>query len=168
MASGSEHNKGEVAAENDRLRAENSRLTDEVDRLAGENLELRAEIDSIARKIAAPKKRLGKNSENSSLPPFPDLFGRKKDRPENANRAAPRALGRKPGNQPSTDGKHLAHVVHPTSCSSTRFRLAMAAGQTWPTFPLSGRRFAGWPTSPYPCRPRPSSGPSRSGVSVER
>jgi transposase len=113
MACGSEQNDGEVAAENDRLRVENGRLTDEIDRLAGENLELRSEIDSFARKIAALEKRVGKNSDNSSLPPSSDLFGRTKDRPENANRAARRALGRKPGKQPGTDGKHLAHVDDP-------------------------------------------------------
>jgi transposase len=113
MASGSEQNEGEVAAAADRLRVENERLTDEVDLLAGENLELRSEIDSFARKIAALEKRLGKNSENSSLPPSLDLFGRAKHRPENANRAARRALGRKPGKQPGTDGKHLAHVDDP-------------------------------------------------------
>ena len=113
MASGSEQNQGEAAAENDRLRGENGRLSDEVDRLVGENLELRSEIDSFARRIAALEKRLGKNSGNSSLPPSSDLFGRPKDKPENANRAARRALGRKPGKQPGTDGKHLAHVDDP-------------------------------------------------------
>jgi len=59
------------------------------------------------------EKRLGKNSGNSSLPPSSDLFGGKMDKPENANRAARRAMGRKPGKQPGTDGKHLAHVEHP-------------------------------------------------------
>jgi transposase len=113
MASGVERSDAEVVIENDRLRGEVEQLTGEVDRLAGENLGLRSEIDSFARKIAALEKRLGKNSENSSLPPSSDLFGRKKDRPENANRAARRALGRKPGKQPGTDGKHLAHVDDP-------------------------------------------------------
>jgi len=101
--------RGEV----ERFAEENDRLTGEVDRLAGENVELRSEIDSFACKIASWERRVGRNSENSSLPPSSDLFGRKKDKPENANRAARQALGRKPGEQPGTDGKHLAHVDDP-------------------------------------------------------
>jgi transposase len=120
MASGAERGESEVVAENDRLcreverlNGEVGRLAGEVDQLTGENKGLRSEIESFGRKIAALEKRLGKNSENSSLPPSSDLFGRSKGRPENANRAARRALGRKPGKQPGTDGKHLAHVEHP-------------------------------------------------------
>jgi|SRR5664280_834284 transposase len=113
MASGVERSDAEVVIENDRLRGEVERLTSEVDRLAGENVGLRSEIDSFARKIASLEKRIGKNSVNSSLPPSSDLFGRSKDRPENANRAQRRALGRKPGKQTGTDGKHLAHVDDP-------------------------------------------------------
>ena len=120
MASGVERSDAEVVIENDRLRGEverlaeeNDRLTAEVDRLAGENVELRSEIDSFARKIASLERRVGRNSDNSSLPPSSDLFGRKKNKPENANRAARRALGRKSGKQPGTDGKHLAHVDDP-------------------------------------------------------
>src|SRR5664280_1756163 len=113
MAASGEQGDNRVVAENDRLRGENDRLVGEVARLADENVELRSEIDSFARKIAALEKRLSKNSENSSLPPSSDLFGPKKDKPENANRAARRALGRKPGKQPGAEGKHLAHVDDP-------------------------------------------------------
>ena len=112
MAAGAEQGDN-VIAENDRLRGENDRLAGQAGNLAGENVELRSEIDSFARKIAALEKRLGKNSENSSLPPSSDLFGRKLDKSENANRAARRALGRKPGKQPGAEGKHLAHVEDP-------------------------------------------------------
>jgi hypothetical protein len=113
MAAGPERDDNSVVVENERLRVENERLTSEVDRLAGENAELRSTVDSFGRKIASLEKRLGKNSENSSLPPSSDLFGRKKDKSENANRAARRALGRKPGKQPGTEGKYLAHVDDP-------------------------------------------------------
>ena len=120
MPSGAERSDTEVVAENDRLRGdverlaeENDRLAGEVDQLTGENVGLRSEIDSFARKIASLEKRIGRSSVNSSLPPSSDLFGRKKDKPENANRAQRRALGRKPGKQPGTDGKHLAHVDDP-------------------------------------------------------
>ena len=120
MASGVERSDTEIVAENERLRGdverlaqENDRLAGVVDQLTGENVGLRSEIDSFARKIASLEKRLSKNSGNSSLPPSSDLFGRKKDKPENANRAARRALGRKPGKQPGAGGKHLAHVDDP-------------------------------------------------------
>ena len=53
----------------DEVVAENERLYDEVDRLAGENVELRSAVDSFAHKIASLEKRVGKNSQNSSLPP---------------------------------------------------------------------------------------------------
>src|ERR1035437_823025 len=113
MAAGPERDDNSVVVENERLSVENERLTSEVDRLAGENAELRSTVDSFGRKIASLEKRLGKDSENSSLPPLSDLFGRKKDKSENANRAARRALGRKPGKQPGTEGKYLAHVDDP-------------------------------------------------------
>ena len=113
MATGAERGDEKLGAKNDRMHIENDRLSGEVDRLTGENDRLRSTIDSFARKIASLEKRVGKNSENSSLPPSSDLFGRKKDKPENANRAARRALGRKPGKQPGTEGKHLAHVDDP-------------------------------------------------------
>ncbi len=120
MAAGGKQGENEVVAENDRLRNQVGRLTVGIGRLTDENseliveiVELRAAVDSFARKIASLEKRLGKNSENSSLPPSSDLFGPKKDKPENANRAARRALGRKPGKQPDAEGKHLAHVDDP-------------------------------------------------------
>lgn len=150
MASGGEQGDNEVVAENDRLHGEVDRLTGEVARLTGENVELRSEIDSFARKIAALEKRLGKNSENSSLPPSSDLFGRKKDKPENANRAAPRALGRNPGKQPGAEGKHLATSTIPTKYGSTRHPPAATVEQTWPTLPWSEPRFARSPT--FRCR----------------
>src|SRR5665647_3745454 len=82
MATGAERGDEKLGAENDRLHIENDRLSGEVDRLTGENAGLRSTIDSFARKIASLEKRVGKNSENSSLPPSSDLFGRKKDKPE--------------------------------------------------------------------------------------
>jgi transposase len=113
MAAGAEQGDNGVVTEAEGLRIEVDRLTGEVDRLTGENAELRVAVDSFARKIAALEKRLGKSSENSSLPPSSDLFGQRKDKPENANRAARRAMGRKPGKQPGAEGKHLAHVENP-------------------------------------------------------
>jgi len=87
-----------LRVELDALRAENALLVEKSASQAGD-------IETLTRRIAALEKRLGKNSENSSLPPSSDLFGPKKDKPENANRAARRALGRKPGKQPGAEGK---------------------------------------------------------------
>lgn len=95
-----------LRVELDALRAENALLVEKSASQAGD-------IETLTRRIAALEKRLGKNSENSSLPPSSDLFGPKKDKPENANRAARRALGRKPGKQPGAEGKHLAHIDNP-------------------------------------------------------
>lgn len=79
-------------------------------------------IDELRRKIAEFEKRLDKNSSNSSLPPSSDRF-QKPAKTESPNRKARRALGRKPGKQPGTEGKHLAQVpdpdfviVHPPGC----------------------------------------------------
>jgi predicted nuclease with TOPRIM domain len=76
MATDAERGDDEVVAENerlhdevDRLAGENGRLAGEVGRLAGENVELRSAVDSFAHKIASLEKRVGKNSQNSSLPP---------------------------------------------------------------------------------------------------
>ena len=119
MATDAERGDDEVVAENerlhdevDRLAGENGRLAGEVDRLAGENVELRSAVDSFAHKIASLEKRVGKNSQNSSLPPSSDLFGRPK-RSEIPNRATRRAMGRKPGKQPGAEGTHLAQIDDP-------------------------------------------------------
>ncbi len=66
-------------------------------------------IDELRRKIAEFEKRLGKNS---SLPPSSDRF-QKPAKSECPNRKARRALGRRPGKQPGTEGKHFAHVENP-------------------------------------------------------
>lgn len=113
MATGADRGVDDLVAENDQLRVENDQLATENKRLADENREIQSGFDALTRRIAALEKRLSKSSENSSLPPSSDLFGRKKDKPENANRAARRALGRKPGKQPGAPGAHLAHVDDP-------------------------------------------------------
>jgi len=107
-------------AADEAIREENRSLRVELDALRAENAVLveknasqAGDIETLTRRIATLEKRLGKNSENSSLPPSSDLFGPKLDKPENANRAARRALGRKPGKQPGAEGKYLAHVENP-------------------------------------------------------
>lgn len=78
-----------------------------------EREELLARIALLEGKVAELEKRLGRNSSNSSKPPSSDDGGAKSARPENANRAARRALGRRQGKQPGTDGHTLAQVTDP-------------------------------------------------------
>lgn len=87
----------ELGAENSALRAQVVVLTDQVAVLTD--------------KVAELEKKLSKDSSNSSLPPSSDRFNR--PRPESPNRAARRALGRKPGKQPGDEGRHLAQVENP-------------------------------------------------------
>lgn len=94
------------------LAAENAELRRRLEQLAGTNASQVGLIDQLQRRIAALESRLGKDSTNSSLPPSSDRFT-KKAKGESPNRAARRALGRKPGKQSGAEGKHLAQVEHP-------------------------------------------------------
>lgn len=89
----------ELEAENTALRARVAELNEQVALLAG--------------KIADLEKLLGRNSSTSSKPPSTDPGSAKSKRPENANRAARRALGRKQGKQPGAPGATLAQVAGP-------------------------------------------------------
>lgn len=93
----------------DRSVEELARLLEEAELTISSQAEL---IGELERKVAALEKRLGKNSSNSSLPPSSDRF-RTPAKTESPNRKARRALGRKPGKQPGTEGKHLAQVQDP-------------------------------------------------------
>lgn len=94
------------------LAAENAELRRRLEQLAVTNASQTELIYQLQRRLAALESRLGKDSTNSSLPPSSDRFT-KRDKPESPNRAARRALGRKPGKQPGAEGKHLAQVEHP-------------------------------------------------------
>ena len=100
-----------LRGENAVLVAKNAGLVEQVDALSVANASLVEQVDALAAKIAGLEKRLGKNSSNSSLPPSSDRFGKPKT--ESPNRAARRALGRKPGKQAGDDGKHLSQVADP-------------------------------------------------------
>lgn len=67
----------------------------------------------VTGKVAELEKLLGRNSSNSSKPPSSDGGSDKTVRPVNANRAARRALGRKQGKQPGTQGFTLERVADP-------------------------------------------------------
>jgi len=96
----------ELEAENTALRARVSELNEQ---LAG----LNEQVATLAGKLADLEKLLGRNSSNSSKPPSSDPGSAKSARPENANRAARRALGRNQGKQPGAPGTTLARVVDP-------------------------------------------------------
>lgn len=91
-----------------------------IDELEVENAALRArvaelngQVASLAGKVADLEKLLGRNSSNSSKPPSSDAGGAKTARPENANRAARRAMARKQGKQPGAPGFTLSQVPEP-------------------------------------------------------
>jgi len=88
------------------LEAENAALRARV-------AELNEQVASLAGKLADLEKLLGRNSSNSSKPPSTDPGTAKTKRPENANRAARRAMARKQGKQPGTPGVTLAQVPDP-------------------------------------------------------
>jgi len=88
--------------------------------LEAENAALKARVrdleDQLALvlgKVAQLEKLLGRNSSNSSKPPSSDSGAAKSGRPENANRAARRAQGRKQGKQPGAPGHTLSQVDDP-------------------------------------------------------
>ena len=87
------------------LVAQNATLREEV-------FTLKDKIGGMTRTIAGLEKKLGRNSQNSSMPPSTDTFV-KPAKPESPNRKARRALGRKPGKQPGAPGHHLARVDNP-------------------------------------------------------
>jgi transposase len=88
--------------------------------LEAENLLLRERVMVLEErlmvvlgKVAELEKLLGRNSSNSSKPPSSDAGSDKTARPQNANRAARRAMGRKQGKQPGTEGFTLCQVTDP-------------------------------------------------------
>lgn len=78
-----------------------------------EREELLERVRQLEGKVADLEKRLGRNSSNSSKPPSSDPGAAKSTRPENANRAARRAMGRGQGKQPGTPGTTLSQVCDP-------------------------------------------------------
>ena len=97
----------------DELEARNSELEVENAALRARVVELSEQVALLVGKVADLEKRLGRNSSNSSKPPSTDPGSAKSDRPENANRAARRAMGRKQGKQPGTPGSTLSQVADP-------------------------------------------------------
>ena len=104
MAEEPQRSRIELQSDVDSLRSENEALHFEIDSLQLQNTTLAKQVEVLTTKIAELEKRLGRNSSNSSLSPSSDLFGRKST-PESPNRKARRALGKKQGKQPGTEGK---------------------------------------------------------------
>jgi transposase len=110
----------ELRAENAELRAHNVALGREISALEGT-------IETMARTIAALEKKLGRNSQNSSMPPSSDVFT-KPAKEESPNRKARRAMGRKPGKQPGAPGVNLAQVDDPTEVVAHRPEVCTCCG----------------------------------------
>jgi transposase len=75
--------------------------------------ELREQLKVVMGRVADLEKQLGRNSSNSSKPPSSDSGTSKTVRPENASRAARRAMARRQGKQPGTPGVTLVQVTEP-------------------------------------------------------
>jgi len=95
----------------DRSAAENRVLREENQELRDTNAAQAAQLEELASRIADLEKKLNRNSSNSSLPPSSDRD--RQPKPESPNRAARRAMGRKPGKQPGQEGHHLSQVDNP-------------------------------------------------------
>ena len=119
--------RADLARENVDLRAENAELRAQNVALGEEISALKATIETMARTIAVLEKKLGRNSQNSSLPPSSDMFT-KPAKEENPNRKARRAMGRKPGKQPGAPGAHLAQVDDPTEVVPHRPEVCRCCG----------------------------------------
>jgi transposase len=96
----------ELEVQNVELRVVNAGLVERVK-------VLEEQLVVVLGKVAELEKLLGRNSSNSSKPPSSDAGSDKTARPQNANRAARRALGRKQGKQPGTQGHTLERVADP-------------------------------------------------------
>ena len=115
------------------LQQDNDVLRSQVELLQSQNTSFARQVELLTTKIAELERRLGRNSSNSSFPPSSDLFG-SKAKIESPNRTVRRALGKKPGKQSGTEGKHLAQridpdeiIIHfPTDCESCGSNLSNA------------------------------------------
>jgi len=95
------------------LEAENAALGTDNGALRARVAELNQQVALLSGKVADLEKLLGRDSSTSSKPPSTDPGSAKSARPENANRAARRALGRRQGKQPGAPGATLSQVAEP-------------------------------------------------------
>ena len=116
------------------MRADNAVLRQQVSTLKDAN-------DVMARRIVELEKKSGRNSQNSSMPPSSDTFGRPA-KPESPNRKARRAMGRKPGKQPGAPGAHLAQVENPDSVVPHRPEICTWSAATLAWRNWSAKRYA--------------------------
>lgn len=111
--------------------------------LAAENRALRGEIERLTRRIAELERKLGKSSQNSSLPPSSDSPGKAADATKTRterraeDKRARKAEVRRRGKQPGAPGQNLAMseapdeiVPHePECCSSCGDDLSFSADE---------------------------------------
>lgn len=82
--------------------------------LEAENAALRELVETLRARLAVLERRLGRNSNNSSLPPSRDDQAAREERANrSARRRAAREAKRRPGKQPGDPGNHLARVTDP-------------------------------------------------------
>jgi transposase len=93
----------------ERLQLENARLREQLVEREVRVAELEAVNASLAARLADLEERVGRNPRNSSMPPSAEGLSK----PTFPNRAQRRAITRKPGKQPGSEGKHLAQVEDP-------------------------------------------------------
>jgi hypothetical protein len=91
--------------------------------------ELRADVVALAGEVRELRRRLGRNSGNSSMPPSADdLPGRKPPEPKPGRGKG----GRKPGGQPGSKGSHLAWSQAPDDTVQHFPAGRASAALTWP------------------------------------
>jgi transposase len=93
-------------AARDAVIAEQARVLEEQVAAIGE---LRADVVALAAEVAELRRRLGRNSGNSSMAPSADDLPGRAPPPGKPKRGG----GRKPGKQPGAPGSHLAWSASP-------------------------------------------------------
>ena len=100
---------------NSTFEADSGALREFVEQLQSRVGELQERIVELQERIVEVERKIGRNSNNSSLPPSRDDAAAREERVNRAarRRAAREAKRRKPGKQPGDPGTHLAQVADP-------------------------------------------------------
>ena len=113
-------------AARDSVIAEQARVLEEQAAAIGE---LRADVVALAAEVRELRRRLGRNSGNSSMAPSADDLPGRKPPPAKPKRGKG---GRKPGKQPGAPGSYLAWSASPDERVPHFPRAPARAARTWP------------------------------------